>query len=154
MSARKILVPYNFSALDRRAVRFVIDTYAGQPDAEITLLHIYVAPPKIDTRQTAVARKMKRNLSYFSKTINDKKTELELVAQRLIDAGFDAERVRCQVRPRRKALPADIVEAVRAEPFQVVVLSHSPGQVSRLFKGNTFSHVIHALVDATVCVVS
>ena len=97
---------------------------------------------------------MKRNISYFSKTINDKKGELQKVAERLIEAGFDADRVHCQVRPRRKALAAEIISAVRDDAYQVVVLSHAPGQVSRLFKGNTFSQVVHSLVDATVCVVS
>ena len=154
MSTRKILVPYNFAVLDKRTITFVIETFAGNPNVEVTLLHVFVPPPEIDTRKTAVAKKMKRNLSYFSRTINDKKVELEQVAARLREAGFATDRVSCQIRARRKALSAELVDAVREGPFDVVVLSHTPGQVSRLFKGNTFSQVVHALVDTTVCIVS
>ena len=77
-----------------------------------------------------MAKKMKRNLSYFSRTINDKKVELEQVAARLREAGFAAHRVSCQIRARRKALSAELVDAVRDELAEALEAYREPRERS------------------------
>jgi hypothetical protein len=42
MAAYKILLPYNFTKNDEKAVAFVIDSFGQQADAQITLFHAYI----------------------------------------------------------------------------------------------------------------
>ena len=54
MATRKILVPYNFTQNDEKAVAFVIDSFGHQADAQITLFHTYIPVPDIEVSDLTI----------------------------------------------------------------------------------------------------
>ena len=40
MAGKRILVPFNFTAYDERALHYVIRTFAGEKAVHVTLLHV------------------------------------------------------------------------------------------------------------------
>ena len=75
MAGQKILLPYNFTSFDQKALEFVINTYSSLKDAEITLFNAYMPVPKIEMRDSPIMQKMTGNLSYLSQRINEQEAE-------------------------------------------------------------------------------
>jgi len=48
MPGQKVLLPYNFTVYDERALDFVIRILSSSKDAEITLFNAYTPAPEID----------------------------------------------------------------------------------------------------------
>ena len=67
MSSQKILVPYNFTAYDQKALDFIIQTFAHLEGVEITLFNTYIPAPEIDVRSTPMMEKLKGDISFLSK---------------------------------------------------------------------------------------
>ena len=101
MDKLKILLPYNFTRNDQKALDFVIDNFRGREEAEVTLFNAYTPPPELEVRGSPVLKKMKGNVGYLSQKISEKKEELEAVAGRLVNSGFNAERVHTVFRPKK-----------------------------------------------------
>jgi hypothetical protein len=154
MSSQKILVPYNFTAYDQKALDFIIRTFAHLEDAEITLFNTYTPAPKIDVHSTPMMEKMKRSMSFISQKIKEQEEGLKTAKQKLLQNGFSESRVHYIFQPRKKDLTAEIIALAKNQNFNLIVLNNKPGKLSHFFTGNLFSKVIKALKDTTVCVVS
>ena len=154
MVAQKILLPYNFTTLDQKALAFVNGTFGHLEGVEITLFHAYTPLPEIEAESTSVMGKLKGNLGYLSQKIMQQETELKAVAEKLLQTGFAQNRIHTVFKPRKKDIAAGIIELVTKDKFNVVVINHRPGKASRFFTGSVFSKVVSALKDTTVCIVS
>ncbi len=154
MVAQKILLPYNFTALDQKALAFVNSTFGHLEGVEITLFHAYTPLPEIEAESTSVMGKLKGNLGYLSQKIMQQETELKAVAEKLLQTGFAQNRIHTVFKPRKKDIAAGIIELVTKDKFNVVVINHKPGKASRFFTGSVFSKIVSALKDTTVCIVS
>ena len=154
MVAQKILLPYNFTALDQKALAFVNSTFGHLEGVEITLFHAYTPLPEIEAESTSVMGKLKGNLGYLSQKIMQQETELNAVAEKLLQTGYAQNRIHTVFKPRKKDIAAGIIELVTKDKFNVVVINHKPGKASRFFTGSVFSKIVSALKDTTVCIVS
>ena len=154
MAGQKILLPYNFTSFDRKALEFVINTYSSLKDAEITLFNAYMPVPEIEMRDSPIMQKMTGNLSYLSQRINEQEAELKLVKEKLVVKGFSENQIKTIFEPRKKDVADDIIGLAQNKRFDVVILSRTPGKVKGFFTGNVFSKVVKALKDTTVCIVS
>ena len=154
MAAQKILLPYNFTALDQKALAFAKDTFSHLEEAEITLFHAYTPLPEIVAEDTSVMGKLKGDLSYLSQKIMQQETELKAVEDKLIEGGFAQSRLHTVFKPRKKDIASEIIEYATKNKFSVIVINHKPGKASRFFTGSVFSKVVSALKDITVCIVS
>ena len=154
MVAQKILLPYNFTALDQKALAFVNSTFGHLEGVEITLFHAYTPLPEIEAESTSVMGKLKGNLGYLSQKIMQQETELKAVAEKLLQTGYAQNRIHTVFKPRKKDIAAGIIELVTKDKFNVVVINHKPGKASRFFTGSVFSKIVSALKDTTVCIVS
>lgn len=154
MATQKILLPFNFTMQDQKAVDFVIHTFARNEEAELTIFNAYAAVPEIETQDTSVMGKLKSNLSYLSQKITQQESELKTIRQKLVHAGFGEQRLHTIFRPRKKDIATEIIELAVEDHFNVVVINHRPGKVTRFFTGSVFNKVVTALKDTTVCVVS
>ena len=154
MASQKILLPYNFTILDQKALDFASRTFSRLEEIEITLFHTYTPLPEIEAESTSVMGKLKGNLSYLSQKIMQQETELNAVAEKLLQGGFTQNRIHTVFKPRKKDIAAVIIELVTKDKFNVVVINHKPGKASRFFTGSVFSKVVSALKDITVCIVS
>ncbi|NIW00522.1 hypothetical protein GWN26_15910, partial [Candidatus Saccharibacteria bacterium] len=76
MATRKLLLPYNFTRLDQKALDFVIDTFNRMEDIAVTVFNAYTAIPEIDTEATSVTGRLKGSLGYLSQKIKENETAL------------------------------------------------------------------------------
>ena len=154
MAIQKVLLPYNFTRLDQKALDFVINTFGRLKDIEVILFNAYTAVPEIETTPTSITGKLKESLSYLSQKISEQETELKTIKQKLIENGFEGDHVRTVFQPRKKEVASEIVDLATANNCDVIVISHKPGRATRFFSGSRYSKVISALRNVTVCVVS
>ena len=154
MDALKILLPYNFTRNDQKALDFVIENFRGRDDTEVTLFNAYTPPPELEVRGSPVLMQMKGNVGYLSQKIAEKQEELEAVAGRLVSSGFDPDKVHTIFRPKKKDSAGDIIDLAVGGRFGVVVLNRRAGGVTRFLTGSVFNKVITALKGKTVCVVN
>ena len=154
MRNQKILVPYNFTKKDDQALDFVIDTFSNQPEIEITLFYTYVSVPEIDIKNNPIMDKMAGNLTYLRAEISKLEDALNNAKQKLVQNGFQASSVHCIFKPKVKDIAQDIINIVREDKFDVVVLNRKPGKISRFFTGSIFDKVVTLSQDVTVCIVT
>ena len=98
--------------------------------------------------------KMKSNLNYLTQKINQQEAELETVKKQLVLGGIAESRIQVVFKPRKKDIAEEILNLAQAEKFNIIVINHRPGKVSRFFTGNVFSKVVSAVRNITVCVVT
>ena len=155
MEPQKILLPYNFSQNDQKALAFVIKTFGSQENAEVTIFHAFTPISEIEAsdHQSATA-KLKRRLSYLTQELTEREMALQEVRQYLISKGFHRDRVRYIFKSRKGEIAAAIIEQTKDDDFDVIVLNHKPGKVTRFFTGSVFTKVVTAMRDITVCIVS
>jgi hypothetical protein len=154
MAAQKILLPYNFTTLDEKALAFANSTFGRLEEVEITLFHAYTPLPEIKAESTSVMGKLKADLSYLSQKIMQRETEFKAVEEKLLQGGFAQSCIHTVFKPRKKDIASEIIEFVSKDNFNVVVINHKSGKASRFFTGSVFSKVVSALKDTTVCIVS
>jgi nucleotide-binding universal stress UspA family protein len=154
MAAQKILLPYNFSQTDQKALAFVIRTFGATGNAELTLFHAFTPISEIEASDQSATDKLKRRLSYLTQELTERELALQEIRQYLIDEGFDRDKVRYVFKSRKGETAAAIIDQTKEDSYDVIVLSHKPGKVMRFFTGSVFTKVVTAVRDITVCIVS
>lgn len=155
MAAQRILLPYNFSQNDNKALEFITTTFGQHEDIDITVFHAYTPLTEIeDYDHQSAASKLKRRLSYLTEELTEREMALQELRTRLINSGFDRDRVRYIFKSRKLEIAAAIIEQTKEEDYDIIVLNHRPGKVTRFFTGSVFTKVVTALQDITVCIVS
>jgi hypothetical protein len=154
MGTAKLLLPYNFTEKDRRALNFTVSTFVSRPDIEVTLFHGYPLAPSVDATEGQVTERLKGGLAYLQSKLTELESEFETVRDHLIEGGFAPAQVRALFRPRKREVAAEIIELHRRERFQIIVMSRSRGRIGRFFGSSVHAKLFAALGDVTVCVVS
>ncbi len=154
MAIEKILLPYNFTQIDQKAVNFVIETFVHQKDIAITVFNAYTAAPEIETPATAVTGRLKGSLSYLAQKISEQENELNDVKQKFIQGGFAANKINTVFKPRKKDIASEIMELALKDKYDVIVLNRKHAKVTRFFSGSVSHKVTMSLQGTTVCIVS
>jgi nucleotide-binding universal stress UspA family protein len=154
MAIRKILLPYNFTDTDQKAVNFVIDLFAHLKDVDVTIFNAYTAVPEIETSETSVTGKLKGSLSYLTQKISEQETELDAVKQQLVQAGFAGSKINCIFKPRKKDIASEIMGLASENQYDVIVLNRKHARVTRFFSGSISNKLVMALKGPTFCIVS
>ena len=155
MTIQRILVPFNFMLYDRKALDFVIRTFSGRGDVEITLFNSYTPLPEIEMKQSPVMEKLRENLSFMTAKIKELEEGLKNAKQDLLQNGFSDHQVRLVLQPRKKKdIASEIIALAMKHNFNLIVVNHKPGKVSHFFTGPVFNKVITTLKDITVCVIT
>ncbi len=154
MAINKILLAYNFTRLDQKAVDFAIDAFAHLNDIEITLFNAYTPVPEIEAVDTSITGKLKSSMGYLTQQIAQREEELNQVKQVLLQGGFADSQIKTEFRPRKRDIASEIIELTRTNSYDVVVLNRKPARVTRFFSGSVSHKVVMTLKDTTVCVVS
>jgi nucleotide-binding universal stress UspA family protein len=154
MAGQKLLLPFNFTDYDRKALDFVIRTFVHLKDLEITLFNAYTQVPDIEGTDSTVMAKLKKDLLYLTKIISEQETALQEAKQTLIQHGFSEKSVSYIFKVRKKDIAAEIIDLVSSEGYDLIVLNHKPGKVSRFFSGSVYNKIVSTLKGITVCIVS
>lgn len=153
MQEKSILLPYNFTPHDRKALDFVIECMSPETN-RITLFHGYPPLPAITPNDASVMGKLKANMSYLNQKISELENALNGVREELVATGFHQSRVKVIFKPRKKEIANDIIELAHQHRYDVIVLNRVAKKVSRYFSGSVFHRVITTLTNSAVCVVS
>ena len=154
MAIQKILVAYNFTSLDQKALDFVTNAFGHLDGIEITIFHAYTPVPDIETEASLVTGKLKGSLSYLSQLIMQRENDLKEVVARLCQNGFPETRIHTVFKPRKKDIASEIISLSRDTKFDVIVLNRKPSRVTRFFSGSVYHKIVMTLRDTTVCIVS
>ena len=154
MAKQRILVPFNFTKMDQKALDFVIQIFSIHEDVEITLFHIYTPTPKIETHSSTVMGRLSSSLQYLSGQLREKEQNLKETRRYLLDKGFAEERVDYVFRSRTKPVAEEIIETSINEIYNVVVLNCRPYRITRVFIQSVHNKVVSSLSDVTVCIVT
>ncbi len=154
MEDPKILLPYNFTSYDKKALDFVCRTFSDNKKAQVTLFHAYTPAPPIEMRGSPIMEQMKETLSYLSQRVNEQQDALQTIKSQLLGKGFSEDNIDIVFEPKNKDVASDIVDLAQKGRFNVVVLNRKPGKIVRFFAGSVSSKVVAALKNATVCIVS
>ena len=139
--AIKILVPYNFTENDEKALQFLGEKYGKEKEIEITLFHAYTPVAEIDVVHNPIMEKMKSNLSYLRMQQEEKKQAMENGKQILIDHGMAEHSVECLFTPVKTDIASDIINLWKREAYDVVVLNRNPGNIVNYFTRSTSKRV-------------
>jgi nucleotide-binding universal stress UspA family protein len=154
MAAQKILLAYNFSTSDRKAMEFAVRNFADRPDTEITVFHAYTPLPSIEVSGESITGKLKESFSYLNQKISELEEALQAVRAELVQRGFTETRVKSIFKPRRKDIAGEIMEVSNEIHFDIVILNRKPGRVARFFSGSVHAKVLSAMRNTVLCIVS
>jgi hypothetical protein len=153
MAALKILMPYNFTSNDKKAVDYVIDSFVQVKDTEITLFHTYTPVPNIEVSDKTVMARISGNIAYLQQKIYDLEQALKDAAGRLVEAGFPKEKVHYIFKPRHKETSQEIIKQAIQGDFAVIVLNHNPHKIRKFFTHSISKRVSKALKDKELYVI-
>ena len=154
MGTPKILLPYNFTNFDKKALDFVCRNFSDKKEAEITLFNAYTPAPTIEMRGSPIMEQMKNNLSYLSQRVKEQEDALKTIKKHLLEKGFIEDNIDIVFESKKRDVAGDIIDLAQKGQFNVVVLNRKPGKIARFFAGSVSSKVVAALKDTTVCIVS
>jgi len=154
MAIQKILVAYNFTHLDQKAIEFVTNTFAHIDGAEITFFHAYTPIPDIETQASNVTGKLKSSLSYLSQQVMQRENEFKAIVENLSKKDLANSQIHTVYRPRKKDIASEIISLNRETNFDVIVLNRKASRVTRFFSGSVSNKILMTLKETTVCIVS
>jgi hypothetical protein len=154
MDTPKILLPYNFTSYDNKALDFVCRTFSDKKEAEVTLFNAYTPAPTIEMRGSPIMEQMKDTLNYLLQRHQEQEDELKTIKNHLLSKGFSEDNIDIVFEPKKRDVAGDIIDLVQDGEFNIVVLNRKPGKIARFFAGSVYSKVVGALKNTTVCIVS
>ena len=154
MDTPNILLPYNFTSNDKKALDFVCRTFADNKEAQVTLFNAYIPIPAIEMRGSPIMEQMKDTLSYLSQRAKEQEDALNTIKNHLLGKGFSENNIDIVFEPKKRDVAGDIIDLAQDGRFNVVVLNRRPGKIARFFAGSVSSKVVAALKNITVCIVS
>jgi hypothetical protein len=154
MASQKVLVPYNFTDHDGKALDFVIQRFADEESIEVTLFNAYVSVPKIEFRDSPIMEKISQNLAFLQQKIHAQEAEIRKARQKLLQNGFSKDRVHYIFRAIKKDVAQDIIDLAIDSGFDVVVLNRNPSKITRFFTRSVSNIVINTLKEIEVDVVT
>ena len=154
MASQKILLPYNFTSYDQKALDFVIRTFAHVKDVEITLFNSYTSVPVIEQTDSPIMDKLRGNLMYLSQRIHEQEEGLKVAKRNLLENGFSEDQIHYVFKPRNKDISGEIIDLALNGQYDLVVINRKPGKVTRFFTGSVLNKVASALKNVTICLVT
>jgi hypothetical protein len=152
MALQKILVPYNFTAYDQKAMDFLINTYLNREDVQITLFHAYAPLPPVDLEANPEMKKMGVGISFLSEEVRRKEEGMKAAKNFLVESGFSGTQVSYVFKERQSAVVDEIIELATKGHYRVLVLSRQAGKVSRMFSRSVHARILSTLKGVTVCI--
>ena len=152
MAALKILIPYNFTTYDEKALNFSVATFLHRADVKITLFHVYTPLPELDHQASPEIAKMRDGMVFLTREIMEKEAGLNTVKSDLVGQGFNAENIECIFKKKVQVVAEEILGIIQAGRHAVLILSHHSGRIPRFFARSVHTRILAALKDVTVCI--
>jgi hypothetical protein len=154
MASQKILIPYNFSDMDQKALDFAINTFKSRQESRVTLLHIYIPLPNIETNTSTVMGRLSSSMHFLTNELKGKEKAIQSTKSYLVEKGFSDAQVDFIFRPRTKHVADEIIDTATNGNYDVIILSYRPHRITRAFVQSVHNKVIASLKDRAVCIVT
>lgn len=155
MATQKILVPYNFTDIDRKALGFLVTNFANNAENRVTLFHAYNPVPKIDTDADPIMSKLKSNVQMLNVQVHQREEEMKKLEAYLLGKGFAPGQVDHIFKERDKDLADEIIETTVAGGYNTIVLGRKPKKATRFFVRSSFTiKILSSLSDVGICIVT
>ena len=152
MASKKILLPYNLTAHEGKALDFVVDTFANREGIEITIFNAYTPLPEIDMKASPELSKIKSGMAFLAEELKKKEDGLIAAKGYLLKNGFSENQINYIFKRKENPVSDEIINIVKEGNYRVLVLCRQPGKVSRLFSRSIQSKVLSVLKDITICI--
>jgi len=153
MDENKILFPYNFTDMDKKALDFVVQTYVKHDNVSVTLFHAYTPIPEIILSKKSVMERMSSNLHYLRQQVIAQESRIMEVKEHLLDSGFQNSQVNYLYLPKKMDLARQIIILVRDEGYNTIVLTRS-GTVIGFFKASVFNKIVTTLKNVNITIIT
>ena len=153
MDENKILVPYNFTDMDKKALDFVVQTYAENKNVRITLFYTYAPVPEMILSKNSVMEKMSHSLHYLRQQVIEQENRLVQVQQHLLDSGFQKNQVDYLFLPKKGDLAKEIIALAKDQGYNTIVLNRT-GNVTGFFKASVFNKVVTSLKHINIAIIT
>ncbi len=153
MANLKVLVPYNYTKNDEKALDFVTQRYGQTDDVTITLMHVYIPVPDVEVSDRTVMARLIENMAYLRQKIRDAEEAIVAAKKGLIAAGFQEARVHTVFKEKGKDVAQDIIELVRQGRFSTLILNRQPSRITRFFTPSISKKVSRELSDVDIITV-
>ncbi len=153
MDENKILVPYNFTDMDKKALDFVVQTYAEDKNVHITLFHTYAPVPEMILSKNSVMEKMSNSLHYLRQQVIEQENRLVQVQLHLLDSGFQKNQVDYLFLPKKGDLARGIIVLAKDQGYNTIVLNRI-GNVTGFFKASVFNKVVTSLKHINITIIT
>ncbi len=153
MDKNKILVPYNFTDMDKKVLDFIVQTYVKNENVHITLFHTHAPIPEMILSKNSVMEKMSNSLHYLRQQLIEQENKIIGVRQHLLDDGFQKNQVDYLFQPKKGDLAREIILLAKNETYNTIVLNRV-GNVTGFFKASVFNKVVTSLKDANIIIIT
>lgn len=141
----KVMIPYNFTENDEKALDFVIARYLDDKTVKLTLFHAHHPIREVNVVNNPIMDKMNRTTSYLRQVLSRKKEELEETRQLLVSKGFRSENIDCLFAPLKTDLATDIIRLIKTQNYNAVVLNRSPDTIINFFSKHISEKIFNNL---------
>ncbi len=152
MAELKILVSYNFTANDEKALNFIIDTFSNRKDVQVTIFNTYTPFAEIDVKENPELGKMRDGMVFLANELREKEEGLKSLKASLIQKGFSDNQIDYNLKKKTKPVSDEIIDTVLQGGYNVLVLSHLASKVTRFFARSVHNKALSVLKDVTVCI--
>ena len=152
MAIQKVLVPYNFTPNESKALDFIISNFIYHKDVEITLFNSYTPLPEIDIKASPELQKMTSGILFLSQELKKKEEGLVSAKDHLLENGFSDNQVKYVFKERQKNVADEIIDMVVKGHYKMLVLTPKPGKVNRMFARSVHDKVLRSLKNVTICI--
>jgi len=152
MALQKILVPYNFTAYDQKALDFLINTYLSREDVQITLFHAYTPLPPVDFEANPEMKKLGSGMAFLSDEVRRKEGGIQFTKDFLLESGFSPAQVGYVFKAKEKGVAEEIIDMINKGHYRVLILSRQAAKVNRMFTRSVHAKILSTLKGVTVCI--
>jgi hypothetical protein len=153
MEQNKILFPYNFTDMDDKALKFIVETYGHKENVLITLFHAYAPVPEIISNKNSIMDKISGNLHYLRQKVVEQESKIIEVRQNLLNEGFLERQIDYLYQPKKKDIANGIIMLARDNHYNTIILNRT-GNVMGFFKTSVFNKIITTLKNVNVTIVT
>jgi len=154
MVGKRVLVPFNFTDYDERALHYVMRTFADQERVFITLFHVYTPLPELDGYSSPSLGRLKATIASMWQEVRENEKDLKRVKEDLLENGFHESQINYQSKPGTKNIGAEIVGAARNGNYDIVIISQKPKNASRAFRRKVHDALLSALVNTEIVIIT
>ncbi len=154
MARQRVLVPYNFTIHDQKAIDFIVRTFLAVKDIQFTLFHAYAPLPEIQTGSNAVLGRLQGTMMSLSEELSGQERYLKEGKEELLKKGFSDDQVDYIFKAREKDVANEIAETALKGGYQMIVLNRNPTKITRLFGRSVSGKLLSSIKGKVVCIVS